>query len=708
LRGRAIATLRRPGASEGQTTTVARFADKGRLLLTAGMHGLSVWRTSDGRWLRDLRGTEGLVVHDIAAPIEGTRVLVTAGKDAYLLDVDSGNATSLGPGARCQENVLPCANSYLLLAAKRRVGAVAAPDGSITLFRMTDAVPLRTFDAATLAHAFGPATPSAGAIAPVAALSPDGSRLAVASRFSEQIALFDAESGTTIAILSVTRAQANSASEVKPSFPWLRHLEFAGDGRRLAASGYGEVLVWGYLDGEERWESTPLRRIPGDQFRVSPDGLRLMVVGGLLDPATRFDHDVYIHDVDSGALIATRPLQGYFSGGHWTADGQRLLAIAQNDPVVHIWSAAPDDRITTHVRAENNANVAVAADGRSLVVAVKGSLTRLDTVTGNELGSLDLPPQQPSFRGAASADGVRGVIEIEQQTFAYDISRAQLKPEHLGTLASVSPNGKWIATTQGERNVLIRRFLGGQPHVITADGAVRRLAFSPLGNLLMIKTASSIAAYEVPSGATRHVVHVNACFYEISPDELWLAVGDCPRMPSRKGALRLVSLTGAWSPVAFSSLDYTESLNSPAHTDSSFVFSNDSRLLLIAAHGDPVTIWCVPDGKLLQTLPVRGADTAPAFDPDGARVAVIDKATVRLFDVRSGSLIGLFASSGQRFCNVAFVGNGDQLTAVTCRWNTPIQTTPLAPWWRTEVPVWNTARERRSPDEIQRLVDLTR
>jgi WD40 repeat protein len=441
-----------------------------------------------------------------------------------------------------------------------------------------------------------------------------------------------------------------------------------------------------------------------------------MVVGGSSNPASLFDNNVHVHDLDSGTLIATLPLQGYFIGGHWTADGQRLLAIAQNDPVVHIWSAAPDDRITAHVRAENSANVAVAADGLSILVAVKGSLRRLDTVTGAELGRLELPPQPPSFyggrnwidtHGAVSADGVRGLIAIGNETYTFDIARSQLKAEHLGTHASISPNGVWIAMEEGQR-ILIRPFVGGRSRIITADGAVRSFTFSPAGNLVMIKTAGSVAVYEVQSGVIRHRVAVTACFHEISPDEQWLAVADCPRMPSRKGALRLVSLTGARSPVAFSSFDYTEVLNSPTTTRSFFVFSDDSRRLLIAAHGDPVSIWSVPDCKLLQTLPLLGADTVPAFDPHGARVAVIDEATVRLYDVRRGSLIGLFASSGQRFCKLAFVGDGDQLTAVTCRWNTPLETTPLGTWWRTEVPVWNTARERRSPDEIRRVVGLTR
>jgi WD40 repeat protein len=712
LHGRVITALRRPGEHDDQTTTIARFADNGRLLLTGGMHGLSAWRASDGRWLRDLRGTAGLAVHDIAAPIDGTRVLVTAGEKTYLVDVDTGNATPLGRGTWCQ-GFMPCANSYLLLAAKRPLCAVADGDGGISLFQMTNAAPLRSFDAAALTRAFGPDTPPARKIAPIAALSADGSTLAVVSPSGKQVALLDTAAGARIALLSVTTPESKSAS-AQESFGRL-HLQFAGDGRRLVVGGFGEVQVWDYLDGEERWASTPLCRIPGNQFRVSADGLRLMVVGGSSDPASRFDYNVHIHDLDSGALIATRPLQGYFIGGHWTADGQRLLAIAQMDPVVHVWHAALDDRITAHVRAVNSANVAVAADGRSLVVAVKGSLRRLDTVTGTELGRIVLPPQQASFyggsnpidtRGAISANGVRGLIAIANETYAFDISRAYLKAENLGNHPSISPDGNWIAMTEGQK-ILIRPFVGGRSRVVTADGTVLSFAFSPGGNLLIVKSADSVAAYAVRSGGSRYRVPVKACFDEISPDEQWLAIADCPSMPSNRGALRLVSLTGARPPFAFSSVDYTQVLNSPEGTRSFFVFSDDSRRLVIAAHGDPLSIWSVADGKLLQTLPVRGADTMPAFDSEGERLAVIDETTLRMYDVRRGSLIGLFASSGRRFCKVAFVGDGDQLTAVTCRWNTPLETTPLGAWWRTEVPVWNTARERRSPDEIRRLVGLT-
>ncbi|HXH42150.1 MAG TPA: WD40 repeat domain-containing protein [Thermoanaerobaculia bacterium] len=322
----------------------------------------------------------------------------------------------------------------------------------------------------------------------------------------------------------------------------------------------------------------------------------------------------------------------------------------------------------------------------------------MDTVTGKELGRLQLPSGQP-FLQSVSADGARGIVVIGKETFVYDLPRRRLTAEPRFT--HVSPDGHWLAALQDATHAVVRPFDGGREHIITPGAEILGLFFSPRSDLLMIWMRDSIAAHEITSGRLRG--RANACFAQISPDEQWLVVADCLGINGSPPALRLVSLTGTKPSVGFSS--YTFSPGLPAHQDLSFTFSRDSRLLATAVEGERVCIWSVPDGKLLQRLPVRAAATSPAFDADGGRVAVIDEATIRVFDARHGSLLGIFASYGKQFCATHFIGDGDQLMAVTCLANTPHAIAPLPSWWRTDVPVWNTARERRPPEEIRRLAD---
>ncbi|HXH39730.1 MAG TPA: toll/interleukin-1 receptor domain-containing protein, partial [Thermoanaerobaculia bacterium] len=242
-RGGAAATLQRSG--KDAWLTLARFADSGRLLLTAGDKGLSVWRASDGAWLRDLRPFANTRVDDVAAPPDGRRVLVSTETDAYVVDVHTGAAKSLGPVAHCRR-MIPCENSNLLLAPNARMCGVIGTDGAIRLFRLSDATALRSFDSAALASALHRQSSAVGVTASWAALSPDGSTLAVTSGPGDAIALFDTTSGAVLATLADTHK--DSTNNVARSSGSLQ-LVFAGN-MRLVVTAIGEILVWEDFDGE--------------------------------------------------------------------------------------------------------------------------------------------------------------------------------------------------------------------------------------------------------------------------------------------------------------------------------------------------------------------------------------------------------------------------------------------------------------------------
>jgi len=524
------------------------------------------------------------------------------------------------------------------------------------------------------------------------ALSPDGRLLAVAS--SRRIGLLDTLSGKLVS--KVDFIPTDRDSDVMPMSvgSGVTRLEFSSDGRHVVASAFNDVVVWSYDDAMRGWPTELSFRVQGTQFRLSPDSLRLMAMGGELS----YD-DARIYNLESGVLITTREWrQGdYFASARWSGDGQRLVVTSRRDSVVHIWNVAPDDRIAVRFRSSRSPTTLLTPDGRHLLVAEDRSLRRIDTVSGKELGGLELPPEQPAI-AATSSDAVRGLLRKGERTWSFDFSSRQLRSLDFH-VASLSADGSRTAAIT-DKKIVIRSFEGRRLKVFRTNEDLRWVRFSHLGNLLITRSGRDFAVRDARSG--RVLRRIESCDVEISPDEKWAAVIDCQQLHR---TIRLQSLLDSRSFVLSRYSADAELRDPTSYLNQPLTFSDDSCVLLTAPYGEPMQLWTVDDGRRFRTLPSKGWQIAPAFDHDHSLLAVVEEASVRLYDIASGALVAILTDSGERLCRAAFVADGDYLAAVSCRWNTPATLfIPSNPPWTIKVPLWNTAREHRPPAEIQELI----
>ena len=366
------------------------------------------------------------------------------------------------------------------------------------------------------------------------AWSPDGKRLASATRGDGRIAIRDASSGGAI-----TR-------EFRGHLGSVRSVSWRPDGTRLAsASADGTVKIW---DASGRNPSTRTLHQP-DQAKAlawSPDGTQLAV-------GTRRTY-AWIRDFkQDGAPIAMDSAYTLWSlAVAWSPDGTRLASGGTDglkvfDPATR--TVAWED----HTSAKNLRSAAWKPDGRQLAaVNADRLLTIWDTATGKPWKSLTLPPGGTgslawSPDGRIIATGVGTGIHLWDE---------QLKPlEILSghregiTRLAWSPDGTRLASAGGDTSVKIWDIRSGRAqHTLLGHGApVHGLAWSPDGSRLVtgswdlsIKiwdtgTGVEICAFDKPAGIVQMIESV-----AWSPDGKRIAIADI------EGCIGILDATPGW------------------------------------------------------------------------------------------------------------------------------------------------------------------
>ncbi len=232
-----------------------------------------------GALLSTLRGHAGQVT---AVAVSDSRVITTSlDHTVRLWRLPSGEA----------EATLPL-ETDLLAVALRPDGqqvAVGGRDGSIRLFRLPDAAPLRSI----AGH---------GQLVSALAYAPDGRTLGSAS-MDQTVRLWDSESGAGLRTHQGSRG--------------FYRVAFSADGGLLAGSSYGEVTLWDARTGAQ------VRTLPGHRQEVyslafSPDGAALATGG--------YDGTLRLWKPSTGEPLVTlrgeAVLTAQFSG-----DGRWLLTV---------------------------------------------------------------------------------------------------------------------------------------------------------------------------------------------------------------------------------------------------------------------------------------------------------------------------------------------------------------------------------------------
>jgi WD40 repeat protein/serine/threonine protein kinase len=658
----------------------ASFSADGRRMLTADDRDAYIWDAASGALLHTLTGHRNSVIGAAFSP-DGARV-VTASLDdtATLWDAATGRIIADLPG-----------HAAMVMSPRwsgdgRRIATVS-DDGFMRVFDGTSGAPLRQLR-----------VDPAGA--EVCALDAKGN-LAISGGRSGLIDVFDVASGHRV-------AEMNAHGTIG----WL---EIGPTGTLLSASASGLAQVWQLPTGRE------VLSLVGHGDRVdhasfSPDGKWIATAGrdgtarvwdaasaelvtvlrghkglvyqAVFDPTSTLvatssdDLSAAIWDRATGRRVAT--FEGHGNGPHhieFSPDGQRLLT-ASYDGAASVWRVGDFYAVATFPPAAAPCNNSRSSntDSRYATLACEDGVRVWDLQQGALVATLP-----PADLALASRDGTRALVvrgsvvvvqelpsgrPLRQLDRGATVDAIDWAPDGASFLTATSAGAVHLTAVDGDE---LRRLQHGDPVI----GA----AFDPTGTTVVTADAlGTIRRFDVNSGALLNelVEGRKLDWFRLSPrgDQL-LAVPSLPATDPtlwdvERGA-RIAVLSGHVSPVFGADFD-----------------SEHGRL--VTASGDGVArIWDTRSGQLLGAL--RGSTPqflqSASFDPDGALVAVTGgDGAIRFWDASTLQLLWVLDAHGHAGTDVRFMS----------------PTRLVSRGFDGEVLVWQIDRRRRQVAELDGLL----
>ena len=508
------------------------------------------------------------------------------------------------------------------------------------------------------------------------AYSPDGNRLAVASRIG--VWLYDTHTGAEVAlftghtdeVISVAFSPDSSMLASGSSDKTVRlwevstgiHLRtFRGHSRfvlNVAFSPDGVTLASGSWDGTVRlWEVSTgihLRTFRGHSGFVlnvafSPDGQTL--ASGSQDSTVR------LWEVATGKHLRTleRHTRSVWSVSI-SPDGQ-ILASGSWDGNIHLWEVATGKHLRRLRWTAVGRSVSFSPDGMTLAGAGEDGAVRLwEVATGNRLGAFEGHIdyiKSVSF----SSDGMTLASASEDGTVRlWEVSTGvplRTLEGHTGFVESVSfsPDSQTLARSDKDGTVHLWEVSTGVP-LRTLEGHtsyVHSVSFSPNGRILASGSSDKtvrlwgVAAGEHLRTLIGHTSYVYSVSFDLDGRKLASASAD--------GTVRL------WEVATGRHLHTLI-----GHTDKvySVAFSLDGGTLATGGEDGTVRLWEVATGKHLRMLEGHLFDVySVSFSPDGGTLASggLD-GTVRLWEVATGKHLRTLKGHTDEVKSVSFSPDG--------------------------------------------------
>ena len=495
------------------------------------------------------------------------------------------------------------------------------------------------------------------------ALSADGQQLAIAGDVSNTVTVWDLTSGQAVgvpfaadgpvarleflpsgaAVVVSTAASTTSVpidgsspsvlagasqgplgpAAIAPDGSWIAVPVGSVDAARIAMSrAEGSTFVdLAGVDGANAWDAV-----------ASPSGKYVGVV--TTSSADPFEALIAVWDVANGTLAGTIPL---VDGG-----GQSR------------WAFGPDDRV-------------LAADGPA---------TTLWSTSGEQLLSIDLPPETPAQ--SVFPLGGRGFVTALQDgtidVWDPDGNRLMTMGEPGTTLVdvTVAPDGNTVTTV--DFFGVVRRWdiaaaPSPAPPVVVVDGigVINSVAFAPDGSGFAVATSNGrVETIDDAGGLVRSFdeqPHGNVDSVAFSPDSTIMASA----MGERRGPESFddtVTIFDAQSGGAAAHFGgEAEQVAGCAFFRNEVRFSPNGDLMAANSHDFTVSLYDAADGAILYTFPPHGSTvTDLAFSPNGELLATTsDDSTLRVWSVADHQLVKEYTAPAGGYWSLVFGGDGRSL-----------------------------------------------
>jgi WD40 repeat protein/tRNA A-37 threonylcarbamoyl transferase component Bud32 len=355
----------------------------------------------------------------------------------------------------------------------------------------------------------------------------------------------------------------------------------------------------------------------------------------------------------------------------FSRDG-KLLASAGRGPAVTIRDSRTGEVLRTlDAKTDLVTSVAFHPDGKHLAFACGDRQTRVwDWTTGQEVFACASAIDSRAAYGVAfSPDGRRLAVGLDGAVHVWDWEKRQHLlelPGHARKAISVafSPDGRRLASGSWSGNVMIWDAQTGERlHPLTEHHQpISALAFSPDGRRLVAACFDRrLSVWDPETGRLLHAFPAH--------DGLGLGVAFLPPDGSRLASVGEEETVRVWETAT-----WREVLDLRANTalSSCVAVSPDGLRLASAGRDATIRLWdATPlqgdEGRQeLATFEHAGEVWTLAVAPDGRQVASAEfgpHSLVKVWDLRTGEVSGVFTGHGQVVFSVAWHPNGRQVAS---------------------------------------------